>query len=1118
MKEPWLGLYWFSVAMKHLTLAAFLLTPLVALRAADSFLVENGQAHAQIVIASDPPRSTRLAAHDLQTYIEKISGAKLSIVTEVNADVPAKIYVGRSTYTDKLNITADDLKDGAYRIVSGDHWLALIGDDTDFTPIEPWAKNNGDIASGKLQSEWDKITGAPWGVPNATMYKHRISLPGDIGRPTAQGPAGKSEKMLLWGFDERGSFNAVCGFLRSLGVRWYLPGELGEVVPSLKSIPLQKLDETMRPDFPVRRFNIRFGTNGPDTSMWAMHLGMRDPNGLQVAHGMDTMTHRDEIFAAHPEWFALYGGKRQTQPGQRLNQLCYSNEELFQETVRYARAQFDHYNFESVSIMPPDGYTAICQCKLCEGRDSPERDERGHLSDYVWDFVNRVAKEVGRTHPNKKILCCAYGVYTLPPLKIAKLEPNVLVCIVGGRRPTSNKPEQQDDIRKLRESWTAKTSNPILIFENYPFTDRGWYLPSFVPHTLGAGINATKGISQGEDIWLTVRQDFDKVGIGFNHFMVYFTAQMYWGGNNQDVDAMFREYCRLFYGPAENEMRAFFEYCETGWQDMEKDKTKADAALELFSVAQKKVGANSIHGKRIALIDDYLKGLRNKSQQLGQKRGPVPFLRLVGEASGKIVIDGKLDDAAWEKCPAASTGRLYELQTGRQPIFGTTVKTAWTGNDAYFAIHCDEPPGEKLNISTTKKDDSALWYGDAVEILLETESRSYYQIAINPAGAICDLDRSAPRNAWFSWDSQAEVATHIDDNGWTAEVRIPVTQDENDPLHQVIGHKPTPSLPWHLNICRQRIRENGTEASAFSPTGTDNFHHVMKFAHFYDGRSHQFEAAEPDDDYLNAYRTSYDLTWRSKHAEALPAFTAMADGRITDFQKAVALELAAASARALQKHDLANELATRIPIEAVKKTTLMQNLLARQKAPEVIARFGKENISGWPFWKAGDGFFTRGRAYSETGDGAHAEADLLKALDLITDDRIHADLWMALGGNREKNLRNPEQALAAYQQIVAMTKLNGNATYYYGILAATRILRENRKYDEALVTLRKVDFDKLRGTWRGSMLLALGDTLQAADRKDEALTTYKSMLMDKDIEPNQRKTAEKGIENIQSQK
>ena len=29
-----------------------------------------------------------------------------------------------------------------------------------------------------------------------------------------------------------------------------------------------------------------------------------------------------------------------------------------------------------------------------------------------------------------------------------------------------------------------------------------------------------------------------------------------------------------------------------------------------------------------------------------------------------------------------------------------------------------------------------MWYGDAVEIVLETESHSYYQIAVNPAGAL----------------------------------------------------------------------------------------------------------------------------------------------------------------------------------------------------------------------------------------------------------------------------------------------------------------------------------------------------------------------------------------------
>ena len=32
---------------------------------------------------------------------------------------------------------------------------------------------------------------------------------------------------------------------------------------------------------------------------------------------MDTMTQRDEILVRHPDWFALYGGKRHNQPGQR---------------------------------------------------------------------------------------------------------------------------------------------------------------------------------------------------------------------------------------------------------------------------------------------------------------------------------------------------------------------------------------------------------------------------------------------------------------------------------------------------------------------------------------------------------------------------------------------------------------------------------------------------------------------------------------------------------------------------------------------------------------------------------------------------------------------------------
>ena len=102
------------------------------------FLVEDGEPRAEIVIADDARRTTRLAALELQETLEKISGAKLPITTTPGKDLA--IYVGESEPTRKLGLTVEGLEHGAYRITSGENWLALIGDDTEFVPKEPWAK------------------------------------------------------------------------------------------------------------------------------------------------------------------------------------------------------------------------------------------------------------------------------------------------------------------------------------------------------------------------------------------------------------------------------------------------------------------------------------------------------------------------------------------------------------------------------------------------------------------------------------------------------------------------------------------------------------------------------------------------------------------------------------------------------------------------------------------------------------------------------------------------------------------------------------------------------------------------------------------------------------------
>lgn len=1076
---------------------------------AETFLVEAGQPGAEIIISADPRRTTRLAAAELQTYVERITGARLAIGDEPSADVPIKIYVGQSPHTEKLGITADGLENGAYRIVSGDGWLALIGDDTNFTPVEPWPRSNADIASGKMQAEWNKITGKNWGYMHSQLHKHYSGSNSVFGTPEEQ-IFDKEGNVNVWTYDERGSFNAVCGFLSDLGVRWYMPGDVGEVLPELDTIPLPNIDKTVQPDFPMRILNFRAAVYGRDAMMWGFRLGVRQPYGRQAAHGLSGMTHNEYTLTNHPEWFALYGGKRHTQLGERLNQLCYSSEDLFEEAVLFARAQFDHYDLDAVSIMPPDGYTAICQCELCEGKDTPERGNRGALSDYVWDFVNRVAKEVGKTHPDKLISNCAYGIYTEPPLNIDKLEPNVQVIIVGGRRPTS---PDRDDLRRLRAEWVKKTDRPLEIFENYPFTGRGFYLPAYIPRVMGESINETKERSRGEDIWLTM--DFSDKAIGYNHFLIYFTARMYWGGPEQDAGKLFDEYCQLFYGPAAEEMRAFFAYCEEYWREMESDGEKATRSLELFAVAKAKAAPESVYGRRIALIDNYLNGLRSKSVQLAQKRGPVPNLRLVSGDRGEIVIDGKFDDEAWIECPVASTGVMRELQTGRQPIYGTSIKTAWIGSNLYFAIRCEERPGDPPNNGTTKNGDQAIWYGDAVEILLDTNMHSYYQLAINPAGALVDLDRGADRNNWFNWASQAEVATRVEDDHWTVEIRIPITEDENDPLHQVVGRRPTQSLPWHINLCRQRIRENGSEHSAFSPTGTSGFHETMKFAHFYAGLSHEFPADPTVTDYLIGGRAAAELMRDRKIEEALSAYVALAaDEGVNEFQKSDALSFAASCARSLNNFERAGEISDQIPLEWVAKTARMENLLGQRDWNGLVERFGAEDFGQWPFWEAGAGAWVRGRAYVFTKDGAKAEADFGTALEFTSDTRIRTSILAAMGSNRETNLGDDDGALEAYRQNYEGKTGVGAAEEFRSVHNAAGILTRRGKFDEALAAIRHIDIENSKGYWGNTSLLVLGDTLAAAGKKAEAQTAYQRVLADEAASAANRKSAEDALKAI----
>jgi hypothetical protein len=266
----------------------------------------------------------------------------------------------------------------------------------------------------------------------------------------------------------------------------------------------------------------------------------------------------------------------------------------------------------------------------------------------------------------------------------------------------------------------------------------------------------------------------------------------------------------------------------------------ADQALQLFAAAQAAAPPESVYGKRIALVDTYLDGMRSRLKQLGQERGPVPEVQMLDrdrgrwrEARDTFKLDGRLDEAFWADMPGVCTGALGDPQTAETPAHPTRFKVVWANGAIHFGIHCQDAAGDPPLIGTRKSGDPGIFVGDNVEILIETDSHSYYQIVVNPAGAVVDIDRKAPKSRWYEWRSEADAAGHVGDDYWSVEVKIPVNENSDDPLHVVAGRKPQLSLPWYINVCRQRTRNSVPVWSCWAPTGKKGFHVPMKFGKLY---------------------------------------------------------------------------------------------------------------------------------------------------------------------------------------------------------------------------------------------------------------------------------------------
>lgn len=811
--------------MRHFIQSVLFIAALNPLQAADTFLVENGQPLAEIVIAEKPMRMTKLAAKELQSTLAKMSGATLPVVTARSAGKTA-IFVGMSRFTEELGLSTKELKHGAFRMASGKDWLALLGADWDFVPIEPWGRVRSRDELKRVNAEWDKITGDTF-TNTAAFLCQQYHADLDV-----------------WDMDDAGTFNAVNEFLRGLGCRWFAPGEIGEVVPQVPTIALSQLNRTVVPNFSLRRFVYYTQHTGiGDRALWNLRLGLNfgaDIVGFpQMCHGLKFVINREEMKQKHPELYLLTDGKRVTS-GEGMPNLL--SPLLFEKQVKHIRAMFDHFQEPMHNIDLTDGYGGrTSDDPAWQAQQTPQRGWAGAMSDHVFGYLNRVASEVHRSHPDRLVSALAYGAYTMPPQKITKLSPNLVLIDVRHRQDFWDD-AKWNERRQWCAEWLEKLSPGNYITWDFSTNARPEQAgrPVYYTRQISRDLRELKGVSLGEQVEIYAHptgkeQSFGYHDLAIEHFNLYVTARLYWDAN-QDVEAMLGDYCTSYYGPAADAMRAFITHAEANWMHMNTDAAKIGESFDLLAKAKAAADPASLPGRRIQQIADTMKPLESLRVQLSRKHDTDLDYRVLQTVNtgakplGDKPLDGNVDKAYWGE---ARTSVLIKLRPeDPQPRANSSFQIQRDGTTLHIGIVCQEPDMKGLQSTTTKNDDPKLLEGDHVTLLIETSSRSYYEISINPAGAVYDLDR-APGGKGVDWASGALVAAHRGADRWSIEMRLPIVGVEAftlDPTKGIDGAQPKELFPWHFNLGRSRVRDGTVERTAFSPTGKEDLHVPEKFA------------------------------------------------------------------------------------------------------------------------------------------------------------------------------------------------------------------------------------------------------------------------------------------------
>ena len=146
-------------------------------------------------------------------------------------------------------------------------------------------------------------------------------------------------------------------------------------------------------------------------------------------------------------------------------------------------------------------------------------------------------------------------------------------------------------------------------------------------------------------------------------------------------------------------------------------------------------------------------------------------------ATEPIRLDGLFTEAVWQSAETGSDFIQRYPTPGEAATLRTEVRIAYDDDAVYVAARMFDPRPDSIAAPLARRDPGSV-NSDWIDVIFDSynDRRTAYRFGLNPAGTKLDVYHFNDTDQDDSWDAIWDAATTIDSLGWTAEIRVPLSQ------------------------------------------------------------------------------------------------------------------------------------------------------------------------------------------------------------------------------------------------------------------------------------------------------------------------------------------------------